>query len=125
MSKSPLREIFDYKKDNRRRPKELAEWLDVPANKAKLKDMKILYVIKPNKDELLKFGIAGARDGGTSAEGRLRQYVNIYGKQTDDLPCLGVKLYYIFGKINIIQQCRQQTLMYLKKKMFLLNTLNR
>ena len=31
--------------------------------------MKILYVIKQNtnRDELLKFGIAGAGDGGTSA----------------------------------------------------------
>ena len=59
-SKSPLIEIFDYKKDNRRKPMELAKWLYAPTNRAKLKDMKILYVIKPNKDELLKFGISGA-----------------------------------------------------------------
>ena len=97
MSRSPLREIFDYKKDNRRKPIELAKWLYAPTNKAKLQDMKILYVIKPNKDELLKFGIAGAREGGTSAYGRLRQYLNIYGKQDVNFPCLGVNLYYIFG----------------------------
>ena len=29
----------------------------------------------------------------------MRQYVNLYGEQTDELPCLGVKLYYIFGNI--------------------------
>ena len=97
MSKSPLTEIVDYYKDNRRKPYELAEWLKEPANKEKLKDIKILYVVKPNRDQLLKFGIAGAREGGTSAEGRLRQCLNLYGEQNDNMPCLGVKLYYIFG----------------------------
>ena len=68
-TKSPLIEIFDYKTDNRGEPVELAEWLK--ENRDKLDDMKILYVIKPNRDELLKFGIAGAREGGTSAYGRI------------------------------------------------------
>ena len=121
MSKSPLREIFDYKKDNtctcRRRPIELAEYLNVPANKVKLIFfLKILYVLKPNKDELLKFGIAGAREGKESAWARLQQYVNTYGKQTDFSPCLGVKLYYIFAETNMMIQHKLQGVMVLNER---------
>ena len=111
-TKSPLIEIFDYKTDNRGDPVELAEWLK--ENRDKLDDMKILYVLKPNKDKLLKFGIAGAREGGTSAYGRLRQYLNIYGKQDVNFPCLGVNLYYIFG--NKYAKDVQTTNTYVFKK---------
>ena len=111
-TKSPLIEIFDYKTDNRGDPVELAEWLQ--ENSYKLDDMKILYVLKPNKDMLLKFGIAGAREGGTSAYGRLRQYLNIYGKQDVNFPCLGVNLYYIFG--NKYAKDVQTTNTYVFKK---------
>ena len=104
--------IFDYKTDNRGEPVELAEWLK--DNRDNLDDMKILYVIKPNRDELLKFGIAGAREGGTSAYGRLRQYLNIYGKQDVNFPCLGVNLYYIFG--NKYAKDVQTTNTYVFKK---------
>ena len=45
---------------------------------------------------VIKFGIAGARHGGSSGWGRLHQYVNTYGeKGTYD--CNGVTLYLLVG----------------------------
>jgi len=58
--------------------------------------MRCLYVLKANRDDMFKFGIAGL-DGGTSAYGRLLQYVNFYGKQTDFNQCSGVQLLYLVG----------------------------
>ena len=58
--------------------------------------MRCLYVLKANRDDMFKFGIAGL-DGGTTAYGRLLQYVNFYGKQTDFNQCSGVQLLYLVG----------------------------
>ena len=59
--------------------------------------MKILYIIKPNRDSMVKFGIAGHKEGKDSAWGRLFQYVNSYGIQDDLNQCSGVQLLYIVG----------------------------
>ena len=63
---------------------ELSPWLKVESNRDKLKNMRILYVVRANMDKsLIKFGIGGVEHGGTSAYGRLLQYVNYYGEDRE------------------------------------------
>ena len=82
---------------------ELKEWLDgktkiageMKTNRELIKNKRILYVIRPNIDKsLIKFGIGGVEHGGSSAYGRLLQYVNYYG-ESGEFDCLGVKLFLI------------------------------
>ena len=74
---------------------ELKPWLDVSSNRDMLKNMRILYVVRANMDKsLIKFGIGGVEHGGTSAFGRLQQYVNYYG-EGGEFDCLGIKLFLI------------------------------
>jgi len=81
---------------------ELREWLRDEENRKKIKDMRILYVVKANIDKkLFKFGIGGNKGdgegGGENAYGRLHQYVNYYGVSNKDDKCKGIKLYMIIG----------------------------
>lgn len=75
---------------------ELGPWLDNFDNKAKLNNMRLFYVIKPNAENVVKFGVAGTT-GGTSGFGRLRQYIHSYGYSEDLNRCRGVQLMYLAG----------------------------
>ena len=74
---------------------ELKQWLDVQANRRLLDNKRILYVVRANIDNsLIKFGIGGVEHGGTSAFGRLLQYINYYG-EGGEFDCKGIKLFLI------------------------------
>ena len=74
---------------------ELKQWLDVQTNRRLLDDKRILYVVRANIDNsLIKFGIGGVEHGGTSAFGRLLQYINYYG-EGGEFDCKGIKLFLI------------------------------
>ena len=74
---------------------ELKQWLDKEANRRMLDNKRILYVVRANIDSsLIKFGIGGVEHGGTSAFGRLLQYVNYYG-EAGEFDCMGIKLFLI------------------------------
>jgi len=74
---------------------ELKQWLDVQSNRRLLDDKRILYVVRANIDNsLVKFGIGGVEHGGTSAFGRLLQYINYYG-EGGEFDCKGIKLFLI------------------------------
>ena len=57
-------------------------WLDDIKNKERLYNMRLSYVLKPDAEDVVKFGIAGLdrRSGGWA---RLYQYINEYGFATD------------------------------------------
>ena len=98
--------LFDYRKAlgrTRRQTKssttnstELGPWLDDFANKKKIYNMRLFYVLKPNAEDVVKFGIAGTR-GEAGAWGRLHQYINEYGYTTDLNRCTGIQLLYLAG----------------------------
>ena len=92
--------IFDYRKVRKTRNNtstvELAPWLEVAANKKRMYDMRLFYVIKPVADNIVKFGVAGLT-GKTSAWGRLHSYVNSYGHREELNQCSGVDLLYLAG----------------------------
>jgi hypothetical protein len=93
-----LKTIYDYRQHSE--PEELMDWIDKQAalkENSPMYDMKILYIIKPHADKMVKFGIAGHKEGGISALGRMRQYVNQHGIQNDLNQCLGVSLLYMVG----------------------------
>ena len=74
---------------------ELAQWLSKESNRRMLDNKRILYVVRANIDAaLIKFGVGGVEHGGTSAFGRLLQYVNYYGEQ-GEFDCKGIKLFLI------------------------------
>jgi hypothetical protein len=74
---------------------ELAQWLSSKSNRDMLTNKRILYVVRANIDHsLIKFGIGGVEHGGTSAFGRLLQYVNYYG-EAGEFDCNGIKLFLI------------------------------
>ena len=74
---------------------ELKPWLYTESNRRLLDNKRILYVVRANIDNsLIKFGIGGVEHGGTSAFGRLLQYVNYYG-EGGQFDCLGIKLFLI------------------------------
>lgn len=74
---------------------ELAQWLSSESNRRMLDNKRILYCIKANMDSsLIKFGVGGVEHGGTSAFGRLLQYVNYYGEQ-GEFDCKGAKIFLI------------------------------
>ena len=98
--------LFDYRKAlGRTRSKtntkttnsvELGPWLDDFANKKKIYNLRLFYVLKPNAEEVVKFGIAGTR-GEAGAWGRLHQYINEYGYSSDLNRCTGVQMLYLAG----------------------------
>ena len=74
---------------------ELKQWLDKETNRRMLDNKRILYVVRANIDAaLIKFGVGGVEHGGTSAFGRLLQYINYYGEQ-GEFDCKGIKLFLI------------------------------
>ena len=74
---------------------ELAQWLGKETNRQSLDNKRILYVVRANIDNsLIKFGIGGVEHGGTSAFGRLLQYINYYG-EAGEFDCKGIKLFLI------------------------------
>ena len=75
---------------------ELGPWLDNFDNKKKIYDMRLFYVLKPNSEDVVKFGIAGTK-GGTGAWGRLHQYINEYGYSSDLNRCTGIQMLYLAG----------------------------
>jgi len=77
---------------------ELGPWLDVQANKEMLYNMRLFYVLKPNADDVVKFGIAGL-DGKSGGWARLHQYINEYGFATELSPCTGIRLLYLAGTV--------------------------
>ena len=75
---------------------ELGPWLDNFDNKKKIYNMRLFYVLKPNAEDVVKFGIAGTR-GEAGGWGRLHQYINEYGYTTDLNRCTGIQLLYLAG----------------------------
>ena len=74
---------------------ELAQWLSQKSNRDLLTNKRILYVVRANIDNaLIKFGVGGVEHGGTSAFGRLLQYINYYGEK-GEFDCNGIKLFLI------------------------------
>lgn len=74
---------------------ELRPWLYQESNRRSLDNKRILYVVRANIDSsLIKFGVGGVEHGGTSAFGRLLQYVNYYGEGAE-FDCKGIKLFLI------------------------------
>ena len=67
------------------------------ANKKKIYGMRLFYVVKPNAETVVKFGIAGTRSGKSEAWARLSQYGHYYGESSDLNPCVGVQLLFLAG----------------------------
>ncbi len=101
---SKFKVLFDYRKNlgrTRSRTKdttsiELGPWLDDPKNKESIWDMRLFYVLKPNSEDVVKFGIAGTK-GESGAWGRLHQYINEYGYTSDLNRCMGIQMLYLAG----------------------------
>lgn len=93
--------FFDYRKkrvtrSNPKRTQYLESFIEDKKNAMDVYDYRLFYVLKANMDEMVKFGIAGT-EGGSGGMGRLRQYLNIYGRHSELNPCLGVELMYLAG----------------------------
>ena len=83
-----MRVLFDYRKVRKTRSQtttmiELDTFLRNEENKKDMYNMRCFYVVMPVADGIVKFGIAGAKDGKSGAFGRLAQYVHQYGVATD------------------------------------------
>jgi hypothetical protein len=107
-----LVQLYDYNK-HKGEPIDLYEFLNLKGTKENLKDKRCLYVVKPNSDPMLKFGIAGL-DGGTSAYGRLLQYVNLYSTNVRECSC------FTWSEPNTTRMSRPRTPGYSRKKNTLL-----
>lgn len=103
--------LFDYRKpqgrtrsatkkatDANTNSVELGPWLDEQANKKKIWNMRLFYVLKPNSESVVKFGIAGTK-GDSGAWGRLHQYINEYGYSSDLNRCTGIQMLYLAGNM--------------------------
>ena len=75
---------------------ELGPWLDQFENKKAIYNYRLFYVLKPNAESVVKFGIAGT-EGSSGAYGRLHQYINTFGYATDLNRCLGIQMLYLAG----------------------------
>ena len=75
---------------------ELGPWLDDFDNKKKIYNMRLFYVLLPNSESVVKFGIAGTR-GEAGGWGRLHQYINEYGYTSDLNACTGIQMLYLAG----------------------------
>lgn len=98
-----LKVLFDYrnKRATRTNPMtsvDLGAWLEDLANQKMIYNMRLFYVIKPNMDDVVKFGIAGL-EGKSGGYGRLHQYVAEYGEASDLNVCAGARLLYLAGNI--------------------------
>ncbi len=94
--------LFDYRKQRATRANsgirsvDLNDFIENEKNKKQIYDHLLFYIIKANSDELVKFGVAGT-SGKSSSWGRLHQYINAYGKQSDLNTCAGVRLLFLAG----------------------------
>jgi|TARA_R110000796_G_scaffold16601_2_gene51726 hypothetical protein len=99
--------FFDYRAGVKTRSKtknlagdtnsvELGPWIDKFENKKKISNYRLFYVLKPNAEDVVKFGIAGTK-GGEGAWGRLHQYINEYGYSSDLNRCTGIQMLYLAG----------------------------
>ena len=75
---------------------ELGPWLDDFDNKKKIYNMRLFYVLLPNSESVVKFGIAGTQ-GEAGGWGRLHQYINEYGYTSDLNACTGIQMLYLAG----------------------------
>jgi hypothetical protein len=75
---------------------ELGPWLDDFDNKKKIYNMRLFYVLLPNSESVVKFGIAGTR-GEAGGWGRLHSYINEYGYTSDLNACTGIQMLYLAG----------------------------
>ena len=105
MSANKLTVIYDYRANVKGRTRskkdttlELGPWLDTVSNQRKLYNTRCFYIVKPNFEDTVKYGIGGL-DGKSGAYGRLRQYVLEYGYAEDLNPCKGVRLLYLAATI--------------------------
>ena len=114
VSDNKLESYFDYRKDNNGKPVFLEDWIQ--ANRGKILNKRIFYVVRPNlEDDVTKFGIGGM-DGGEGAYNRLNQYVITYGKNSRRNKCVGVLLFYLAGnKYNSLVQT-SNSLVWKKEK---------
>jgi len=97
--------IYDYRESLRGRTRskkdttvELGPWLNLETNKRRLYNTRIFYIIKPNIDDVVKYGIGGL-EGKSGAWGRLHSYINEYGYATELNPCTGVRLLYLAATV--------------------------
>lgn len=97
--------IYDYRESLRGRTRskkdttvELGPWLNLETNKRRLYNTRIFYIIKPNIDDVVKYGIGGL-EGKSGAWGRLHQYILEYGYATELNPCTGVRLLYLAATV--------------------------
>jgi len=105
MSANKMTVLYDYRANIKGRTRskkdttlELGPWLDIEINKRKLYNTRCFYIVKPNSENIVKFGIGGL-EGRASAWGRLHQYINEYGYSEDLNPCAGIKLLYLAATI--------------------------
>ena len=101
--------LFDYRKAlGRTRSKkttvdttvELGPWLDDWANKKRMYNMRLFYILKPNgENDVIKFGIAGQNEGSSASWGRLHSYINVFGVADDLNRCKGIRLLYLAGNV--------------------------
>lgn len=62
----------------------------------KIYNKRILYVVKPNRGKVFKFGIGGYSSvSNTDAKDRLYSYIKMYGVIDPDDHCSGVKIHYL------------------------------
>jgi hypothetical protein len=108
----------------------LEDFLDDEKNRNKIYNKRCFYIIKANMDskdntkgmEVWKIGVAGEKDGGTSAYGRLRQYIIYYGVASDQNPCAGARLYYLGGtdynpKVSLIDSEVHKREVFMKQEL--------
>jgi len=103
MSANKMTVLYDYRANVKTRSKkdttlELGPWLDIESNQRRIYNTRVFYIVKPNFEDTVKYGIGGL-DGKSGAYGRLRQYVLSYGYATELNPCKGVRLLYLAATI--------------------------
>ena len=114
--------IYDYRESLRGRTRskkdttvELGPWLNLETNKRRLYNTRMFYIIKPNIDDTIKFGIGGL-DGKSGSYGRLKQYILEYGYTTELNPCTGVRLLYLAATVYNPNVLTVNTSVYRKEK---------
>jgi len=103
MPSNQLKVLFDYRNKRATRTNQitsvdLGTWLEDLGNQKIIYNMRLFYVIKPNMDDVVKFGIAGL-EGKRGGYGRLHQYITEYGEASDLNPCAGARLLYLAGNM--------------------------
>ena len=91
MANNNFKQLLPFNREG----KELKTWLE--ANKDKLKNQRIFYILKANmeKGDIYKIGLS--ERGGNSAYGRLNDYFHFYGVTKKGHPCYGVRLHLVLA----------------------------